>query len=326
MSASAESHFPSPNACARLEQIVNRCSGSLSWRSDKTGVDYALPSHASAEIRELLRPHVSANFEAVFFARLPGGRVFGSGNVLSPDGQTIARDVSPDFGKPFAEHWLLTYKKIRPPVFLPDTTAVIATTLGAGYSHWLLEELPRLLALKSDDCETLIAHAAHAYNREAIALHRFSRKVLPAKREAHHSCEQLLVPSLGQLTPSTVRALDEFTAPLRQPFSPFGERLYISREKARRRRVVNESGLWTELAARGFVKLHLEELTWARQITAFRHAKVIVAPHGAGLANLVFCQAGTKVVETLPPVVHKLLLLAACGTEGIGLPSDRVRR
>jgi len=209
----------------------------------------------------------------------------------------IARNVSPDFGKPFEEHWLLTYKKIRPPISLPGTTAVIATTLGAGYSHWLLEELPRLLALKPGDCETLIAHAVHAYNREAFALHRFSGKILPAKREAHHSCEQLLVPSLGQLTPSTVRALDEFTAPLRLPSSPFGERLYISREKAKRRRVVNETELWAELVAHGFVKLHLEDLTWTQQITAFRAAKVIVSPHGAGLANLAFCQRGTKVIE-----------------------------
>ncbi len=253
--------------------------------------------HASEEISKSLQPHASINFEPAFLARLPGGRVFGSGNVLSPDGLTIAREVSPDFGKPFEAHWLLSYKKIRPPIHLPGTTAVIATTLGAGYSHWLLEELPRLLALKPDDCETLIAHAAHAYNREAFALHGFAGKILPAKREAHHRCEQLLVPSLGQLIPSTVQALDEFATPLRQSSSPFGERLYITREKARRRRVANEAELWTELTTHGFTKIHLEKLTWAQQITACRAAKVIVAPHGAGLANLVFCQRGTKVIE-----------------------------
>lgn len=266
-------------------------------RNGEAPVERAIPPQASEEIREFLRPSSSVKFEPAFLASLPGGRVFGSGNVLSPDGKTIARDVSPDFGKPFEEHWLLTYKKIRPPVHLHGTTAVIATTLGAGYSHWLLEELPRLLALKPDDCETLVAHAAHSYNREAFRLHGFSGKILPAKREAHHSCEQLLVPSLGQLTPSTVLALDEFTAPLRLPSWLFGKRLYISREKAKRRRVANETELWTELAAHGFVKLHLEELTWAQQITAFRAAKIIVAPHGAGLANLVFCQSGTKVIE-----------------------------
>jgi len=299
MTVPAEPFLPPPTACALLEEIVAQSGGSLAKRSSETRVEFALSAHVSDEIRELFRPKASVNFESAFFACLPGGRVFGSGNVLSPDGQAIARDVSPDFGKPLEEHWLLTYKKIRPPVYLPGTTAVIATTLGAGYSHWLLEELPRLLALKPDNCETLIAHAAQAYNREAFGLHGFLGKVLPAKREAHYSCEQLLVPSLGQLTPATVRTLDEFTAQLQLTASPFGERLYISREKAKRRRVANESELWAELSPHGFVKLHLEELTWAQQITAFRAAKVIVAPHGAGLANLVFCQPGTKVIELL---------------------------
>ena len=277
--------------------MAARYGGSLSRRTAEIGVEYALPAHATEEMRAFLRPHALVSFEPAFLACLPGGRVFGSGNVLSPDGQTIARDVSPDFGKPFNEHWLLTYPKIRPPVPVRGTTAVIATTLGAGYSHWLLEELPRLLALKPDAGETLLAHASHSCNREAFALHGFTGKVLSAKREAHHSCEQLLVPSLGQLTPTTVRALDEFTTPLRQSSSPFGERLYISREKARRRRVANEPELWAELTAHGFVKLHLEALTWAQQISAFSGAKVIVSPHGAGLANLVFCRAGTKVIE-----------------------------
>ena len=297
MTVPAESYLPSPTTCALLEQIVAQSDGLLTTRGGETRVEYALPAHVSAETHDFLQPQSRGNFEPAFLASLPGGRVFGSGNVLSPDGQLIARDVSPDFGKPFDDHWLLTYKKIRPPIQLRGTTAVIATTLGVGYSHWLLEELPRLLALKPNDCETLIAHADHAYNREAFALHGFSGTVLPAKREAHHSCEQLLIPSLGQLTPSTVRGLDEFTTPLRLPASPFGERLYISREKAKRRRVANESELWTELASHGFVKLHLEELTWAQQITAFRAAKVIVAPHGAGLANLAFCQRDTQVIE-----------------------------
>ena len=79
-----------------------------------------------------LQPNSTASLEPAFLARLPDGWVFGSGNVLAPDGQTIARDVSPDFGKPFQKHWLLTYPKLRPPVPLPGTTAVIATTLGAG--------------------------------------------------------------------------------------------------------------------------------------------------------------------------------------------------
>lgn len=290
-------HLPPPTACELLGEIIGRYGGSITEAEEEPLFEYTLPVHASTEMRDFLRPQALVRFAPEYVAQLPGGRVFGSGNVLSPDGTTIARDVSPDFGKPFEDHWLLTYKKIQSPVVVPSTIAVVAVPLGMGYSHWLLEELPRLLAFEPTSAATIIAQATSAHHREAFVLHGFSGKVIPAKRFSHFSCEQLIVPSLGRLTPTTVCLLSEFTAPLRDPSPSFGERLYISRDKARRRRVVNEPELWVQLSARGFVKIHLEELTWRQQINAFLGAKVIVAPHGAGLANLVFCQAGTKVVE-----------------------------
>jgi capsular polysaccharide biosynthesis protein len=47
----------------------------------------------------------------------------------------------------------------------------------------------------------------------------------------------------------------------------------------------------------GFTTLHLEHMHVSEQAKAFNSAEIIVAPHGAGLANLVFCQPGTVVVE-----------------------------
>jgi Glycosyltransferase 61 len=280
-----------------VEGIVARFGGSISFNQDETKISYGVPEPASAELRKFFTAHATVNLPRSYVARIPGGRVFGSGNVLAPDGRLIARDASPDFGKPFEEHWLLTYQKMPPAVPLSGRTGVIATTLGTGYGHWVLEELLRLIALKATDCETLIAHSSASYNREAIALHGFSGKMIEAKRNAHYSCDELIVPSLGFLTPKTVSALEEFTAPLCKTSSAFGERLYVSREKARRRRVANENDLWVSLERRGFVKVHLEDLSWGQQIAAFRAAKTIVAPHGAGLANLVFCQPKTKVIE-----------------------------
>jgi len=81
------------------------------------------------------------------------------------------------------------------------------------------------------------------------------------------------------------------------PASGFGEKLYITRENATRRRVNNEGELWARLEGRGFVKLRLEAMSWREQVAAFAAARVVVAPHGAGLANVVFCRPGTRVVE-----------------------------
>jgi capsular polysaccharide biosynthesis protein len=39
----------------------------------------------------------------------------------------------------------------------------------------------------------------------------------------------------------------------------------------------------------------------AEQALLLSSAKVILAPHGAGLSNLVFCSPGTKVIEVFSP-------------------------
>ncbi len=305
-------YLPPPIRCSSLAEICAQAGGAMTALPIATSpqISFTLPAEATAELSDFLRPQATLDCPPLILAHLPGGRVFGPGHILSPDGHAIARDVSLDFGKAPDEHWLLTYEKIRQPQPLVGTWAVVATSLGAGYCHWLLEELPRLLALAPslEPGTTVLAHTRQPFAQEAIrSLPRPVTFAEPA-RLSHYRCEDLLVPSLigpaGRPTPPVVDLLNAFAdthagVPAHgfSIASPFGERLYISREKARRRRVSNESTLWPALESRGFQRVHLEDLTWADQINAFRSAKVIVAPHGAGLANLAFCRPGARVVE-----------------------------
>ena len=293
--------LPPPECCEPLASLVTRFGGSVEIRSAAARVEYDLPPHATAEIREYWRAESQIEIAPGIVARLPGGRVFGAGIVLAPDGKSIARDVSLDFGKPFEEHWLLTSDMLVPPEWIGGSTAVIATNLGTGYGHWLLDELPRLLVLRRSEADTLIAHASQPFTGAALGQLGWTGTVLQMDRRTHFQCEQLVVPgfssTLGHPTPHGLGLITEFTAAFHSGTSAFGERIYVTREQARRRKISNEAELWSELQAAGFAKVRLEELTWPEQINAFRHAKVVVAPHGAGLANLVFCRPGTRAVE-----------------------------
>lgn len=281
--------------------MVARQGGTWSRLPGDAEKDYAMPSLASAEVHALWRQMKSSPTDPEFIARLSGGRVFGPGVVLSGDGSTLARDVSVDFGKPFQEHWLLGYQKIRPPVLIRGTTTVVATALGFGYAHWLLEELPRLLSVREMDFDHVIANGRMDFAREAMSRLGISAKWVEARRYSHFGSNDLIVPSLvgqpGYPTEKMARLLDGFTAAVGRTDGARGERLYVSREKARRRRVSNEAEVWQWLESRGFRKLCAEDLSWSEQIAAFRQAKVVVGAHGAGLANLVFCRPGTQVVE-----------------------------
>ena len=323
-----------PRVCVSLAELVTRAGGRR-LGADARGepVEYALPAHATVEVREYLRPLASVTAPPGGLAWLPSARVFGAGVVLSADGSLLARDVSEDFGKGSDEHWLLGFDGLRAPEALDGPVAAVAVNRGANYCHWLLEELPRLLALGIGAADTIVAHAAAPFALAALALRGGPETVRPARRASHFECSPLLVPGLvtraGEPTPEALRRVREFAGPLGRGAlaGGAGERVYFSRARAARRRVANEDALWAGLAAERFSRVFLEELDWEAQIAVARAARVVVAPHGAGLANLVFCAPGTRVLELVnrdhfPPLFWRLAALAGLDYRPVVAPGD----
>jgi capsular polysaccharide biosynthesis protein len=291
-----------PTVCETLAVMVARFGGSTHAQPPVQPFDVSGPITGAQDVRVILGRRAMSLPVSETVTSLPGGLVFGAGVVLAPDGGSIARDVSLDFGKSDDTHWLLHDQKMRSPQVLAGKTAVVASALGEGYSHWLLDELPRLLLLKKEDkVARIITHANAAYAQAALRLYGWTGEVVEPVRRGYWQCEELIVPSLtgwtGRATARQIQLINEFVKPLRTSAAAGGERIYISRSLARRRRVTNEDEVTTALTDLGFVTVRLEELTWPEQIQVFRQAKVIVGPHGAGLANLAFCQSGTLVVE-----------------------------
>ena len=74
------------------------------------------------------------------------------------------------------------------------------------------------------------------------------------------------------------------------------QKLYIARGEARRA-VTNEAELIEKLELLGYKILHPHKVTFQEQVDALVKADFVLAPHGAGLANTVFCRPGSKVFE-----------------------------
>ncbi|GHB21823.1 hypothetical protein GCM10007094_07410 [Pseudovibrio japonicus] len=77
-------------------------------------------------------------------------------------------------------------------------------------------------------------------------------------------------------------------------------KLYIARDDAKTRKILNEKFLKDQLEARGFHSIIPGTLGHEDQVQLFNEAKIIVGTHGAGLTNLLFSQAGGKVIEIFP--------------------------
>ncbi|GAB3197271.1 capsular polysaccharide biosynthesis protein [Pontibacter aydingkolensis] len=99
------------------------------------------------------------------------------------------------------------------------------------------------------------------------------------------------------------------------------KRIYISRAKAKTRRVLNEQELLPVLGKYGFEVVRPEELSYQQQVQLFFDAELVVAPHGAGLTNLLFSER-CKVLELHPANLIKTHYFLLC--KGLGFEYDAV--
>lgn len=81
---------------------------------------------------------------------------------------------------------------------------------------------------------------------------------------------------------------------------PMPAAIYIDRGDSTTRRLTNEAAIVQALAGRGITPVRLTGLDLDTQALLFASAQLIVAPHGAGLTNLIFARPGTMVIELMP--------------------------
>ena len=80
------------------------------------------------------------------------------------------------------------------------------------------------------------------------------------------------------------------------------KKIFIDRSDSSQKhcKLINNQEVISFLESKKFKVLKLSEINFKDQIAIFFHSKVIIAPHGAGLANLTFCKKKTKVIEISP--------------------------
>ncbi|GAB4368717.1 MAG: hypothetical protein Kow00121_08100 [Elainellaceae cyanobacterium] len=243
--------------------------------------------------------------------------------VLSPNNDLLA-DLSRDYPGQLPGcqahdptcHRLFNQAHLPQPELIAGTVAVLTGLSGHNYYHWMVDVLPRFELLRRCGFDwtqidwfwiNQIKHPFQQATLECLGIPL--ERILVSDRHPHLQAERLVVPSfpgyLGWLEPWALQFLRSQFLPLAQAVTPpqgkFLERIYISRQQANHRRVLNEAALLEQLRPLGFVPIYLESMSLAEQITLFAHARVIVAPHGGGLTNTLFCQPETTVVELVNP-------------------------
>jgi hypothetical protein len=189
-----------------------------------------------------------------------------------------------------ALHVLAPHLPAATRLVLPGTLADFRRTGATFFDH-----ASYLTALGFGQYPTIELHAPFARLQDAIWLENDTIYGLPAT------------------------ALQSFRArahAMRPPPKTPRRRLLIKR--AGSRGIANSAALEALLAPRGFETVVLENVPAAVQIDLFASAEFVIATHGSALANLLFCQAGTRVLELSPADEYRSYFWLCA--EKLGLP------
>ena len=192
-----------------------------------------------------------------------------------------------------------------------------------NYSHWLTDAMPHILnaleEVEDKDCKVALYSARILngslvkrllssqdlkvkYIDEYLNLAGIKDRVLPMERNTIYKINNLInyqnyVSNRGNIThpDQNIKNIRDFCLglDLAEHCPPVGKKIYAARKRSRS---VSKAAEEIVLSS-GFEKLYMEDYSVLEQAAIFRNAKMIVSPHGAQLANLIFCKNGTQIIE-----------------------------
>ena len=260
-------------------------------------------------------------------ASVPGGIAFPNGAVFDTQGRFLGLAAHDrDFADDPRRRWRAF--TVDPPSFhprireFPHEVVVLTASNQGFYFHWIFDVLPRLWLAEQAGHEggPFFIEADLPFQRQSLRALAVSESCLLGTRDCGAIRASNLIVPCHRIMPG--HAFPEWSVEfLRSRLLPgtcsktesLPKRLYVSRRNARHRRVRNEQEIVSFLERRGFQVVIPEELTFTEQVALFHGAEIVVAPHGGGLTNLVFCPSGAAVIELFPHInIDLYYRLATC--------------
>jgi hypothetical protein len=205
---------------------------------------------------------------------------------------------------------------MRGAVSVPGTCAVIFNPHLRNYYHWMVECMLSLdmVARNLPDGTKIIlpgevglyrANGATGFDhRRIIDLLGFGHiPVIELDAEVCHLEEAVWIENY-MIHDIPADAVCKFRDRVRRRLGrnlPRSRRVYILRANARG--IANDDEVRAFCEENGFIAYRLEHTDDEEQIRIFQEAEFVIAPHGAGLSNLMFCEPGTKVIELCPDIL-----------------------
>lgn len=185
---------------------------------------------------------------------------------------------------------------------------------SSGYYHWLIEAMPRLIALKREWGKIPIIIPKNIPNNWFKGwLKQISEGNLISINSGALFLKKVLYQDnpekMSSYTTTDLVAVSDYFISLAQREVNnhyYDNKIYITRSNAGHRKISNESNVIDLVTQLGYKVYHLEKLSFLQQVAIFSNAKSVVSIHGAGLSNILFMRPSNKVIELIQRPDNKL--------------------
>ena len=200
-------------------------------------------------------------------------------------------------------------------------TTIVLSQGASGhfnYAHWLFDILPKLKIFSEiynlNKIDNYYFSKLNSFQKETLKILNIDyKKFIDSNNYRHIKSNKLIAVShpnyfRGTMFNAHSNMPDWIIFYLRKIFLKKKmkkyeyKKIFIDRSDSSQKhcKLINNQEVISFLESKKFKVLKLSEINFKDQIAIFFHSKVIIAPHGAGLANLTFCKKKTKVIEISP--------------------------
>lgn len=253
-------------------------------------------------------------------AQLIGSQAVGfneNGNIISPSTLPPKENLNHRFEGGLPLNTIFIKKTPNLSTFEFDTACSLINYWSKNYYHWVIDCLTRIEGVeyykKQTGCQPVLIINSNptSWQIESLKLLGYNSDDYLEWNISKAKVKKLIVPSFRRqgewVAPSALHWLRERILGqlnlIKDNQPDYSQNIYVSRAKASGRRVINEDEVIDFLKPLGFVSYSLEEMSFSQQVRLFSSAKRIIAPHGAGLTNIIFSPHNTSVIEFVTPWV-----------------------
>lgn len=208
---------------------------------------------------------------------------------------------------------------LKAPTVQFNNVIPLMNRLSNNYFHWTVENLTRIILLIEHDNTVREKYSLIVWEKSPAAVFDSLRilakwpenKIIKWKENDAAKVQDCIFVSYPAernketlnayaYLPQMFRTLNRIALTSTQDEKKLPQYFIVSRSNANARNLINENEVAATFNDLLFEIVHLEKMNFKEQLQLFKNAKIIIAPHGAGITNILYCDKDVLLIELFP--------------------------